>query len=147
MRIVIDTNALVSILPKISPYRLVIEKLLKAEIELIVSTSILLEYDEIISLKTNQVVAFNFLEFLIQIPNVIKLEPLYKWRLIEIDADDNKFVDSAIAGNADYIVTNDSHFNILKTIPFPKVQIIKLDDFIKLLNNETPTQVGNPKNH
>jgi predicted nucleic acid-binding protein len=39
----------------------------------------------------------------------------------------------AVAANAEYIVTNDKHFNPLKEIPWPKVEIIKLIDFIKQL--------------
>ena len=35
--------------------------------------------------------------------------------------------------NADYIVTEDAHFNILKTIPFPKVTVKRLHEFCKEL--------------
>ena len=52
-----------------------------------------------------------------------------------MDKDDNKFADCAIAGNADYLVTNDSHFNVLKTIGFPKITIITIDEFLAILNN------------
>ena len=41
------------------------------------------------------------------------------------------FVDCAVASNAKYVVTEDSHFNILKEIDFPKVEIVDLDDIIK----------------
>jgi len=44
-------------------------------------------------------------------------------------ADDNKFVDCAIVANADFIVSEDNHFNILKEIPFPHIRVIKLEDF------------------
>lgn len=46
---------------------------------------------------------------------------------------DNKFIDCAIAANADYIVTNDKHFNVVKNIDFPKVNILSIQEFIKLL--------------
>jgi len=49
--------------------------------------------------------------------------------------DDNKFVDFSILGNGDYIVTQDKHFNILKSIDFTKMKIITIDKFYKLLNN------------
>ncbi len=45
----------------------------------------------------------------------------------------NKFVDCAIAGNADYIVTHDKHFNVLKDIGFPEVKILRTDQFLALL--------------
>ena len=53
--------------------------------------------------------------------------------MIEADADDNKFVDCAIAANAKYVVTDDNHFDILKRIDFPKVDIISIDDIIHLI--------------
>lgn len=43
--------------------------------------------------------------------------------------DDNKFVDGAIAGNAQFIVTDDKHYNVLKDIPFPLVKVIKTEAF------------------
>ncbi|WP_417570360.1 PIN domain-containing protein [Phocaeicola coprocola] len=49
------------------------------------------------------------------------------------DQDDNKFVDCAITANAEYIVTEDHHFNELKNISFPSVAIINLKDFAKTL--------------
>ena len=59
------------------------------------------------------------------------LHDSYSW--ITADEDDNKFVDCAIAANAEYIVTEDHHFNELKNISFPSVAIINLKDFAKTL--------------
>jgi len=53
--------------------------------------------------------------------------------LIEQDADDNKFVDCALAGQADYIVTEDRHFNVLKSLDFPYVEVVSLAAFQRLL--------------
>jgi len=47
--------------------------------------------------------------------------------------DFNKFVDCAIAANAQYIVSEDSHFKHLKDIPFPTVNVIHLGKFMELL--------------
>lgn len=43
------------------------------------------------------------------------------------------FVDCAIASNADFIVSEDSHFNILKTIPFPHIVVKRLEEFYEEL--------------
>ena len=43
--------------------------------------------------------------------------------LIQSDSDDNKFVDCCITANAQYIVSNDRHFDILKHIEFPHVNV------------------------
>ena len=59
------------------------------------------------------------------------ITPFYNFNLIEADPDDNKFVDCAIAAHAKCIVTNDHHYDVLKTIPFPIVEVVSLVDFIK----------------
>ena len=73
----------------------------------------------------------------VQSKSVKKIEIYYQWHLIEEDVDDNKFVDCAISGNADYLVTDDKHFNQLHKIEFPAVKIIKTKEFLKLLTNST----------
>jgi predicted nucleic acid-binding protein len=40
-----------------------------------------------------------------------------------------KFVDCAISANADYIVSNDKHFNILKSVGFPKIEVVNIETF------------------
>ena len=49
------------------------------------------------------------------------------------DPDDNKFVDCAIAADAELIVTNDKHFDVLRTVSWPKLTIIKLKEFAALI--------------
>ena len=56
--------------------------------------------------------------------------PYFHFKLIVSDPDDDKFVDCAIAANAKFVVTDDGHFDVLKQIDFPKVEIIGLDDMI-----------------
>jgi len=45
------------------------------------------------------------------------------------DEDDNKFVDCAIAANADYFIAHDKDFNILKQTDFPKINVVNLNEF------------------
>ena len=56
--------------------------------------------------------------------------------LIVADPDDNKFVDCAISANAEFIVTNDSHFDVLSAIPFPQVAVKSIDEFLADLQEE-----------
>ena len=91
------------------------------------------EYEEIISQKANEMVAQNISKMLVSLSNVEKTEIYYRWNLIEADKDDNKFVDCAIAGNADYLVSNDKHFNSLKKIDFPEVPLLKTEEFLEIL--------------
>jgi len=50
---------------------------------------------------------------------------------IVVDPDDNKFIEAAVEGKADCIVTQDKH--LLKLKEFRKIKIITPDEFIKLL--------------
>lgn len=52
---------------------------------------------------------------------------------LQKNPDDNKFVDCAVASNADYIISHDKDFAILKTIPFPKVKVISSEEFKSIL--------------
>ena len=79
-------------------------------------------------------VADNFLKALIKLPAVHRIEKFFFWNLISNDPDDNKFVDCAIAANADYLVSEDNEFNILHKINFPKVNLIGQQDFLKILS-------------
>jgi predicted nucleic acid-binding protein len=65
--------------------------------------------------------------------NVELINPEFRWGLITADPDDNKFVDCAIAADAELIVTNDKHFDALKTVSWPKLTIIKLKEFAALV--------------
>ena len=72
---------------------------------------------------------------MLNLPLTEQTEAFYKWQLIEEDKDDNKFVDVAMASNADYIITYDKHFKILHNIPFPKIQAITIQEFKKVIEN------------
>jgi uncharacterized protein len=45
-------------------------------------------------------------------------------------------VDCTIAGNVDYLISNDKHFSILKTIDFPKLNLLRLEEFEDIYKNE-----------
>jgi len=60
---------------------------------------------------------------------VIRVSPTFFFNLIQSDPDDNKFVDCAICGNAEIIVSNDAHFNILKQIGWPKLSVIRIEEY------------------
>ena len=75
--------------------------------------------------------ADNLSHFLAIHPFVVKTEIFYQFHLISEDEDDNKFVDCAIAANAVCLVSNDKHFKVLKTIKFPKVNLLTLPEFVQ----------------
>ena len=42
----------------------------------------------------------------------------------------------AISANAHYIVTNDHHYDVLKDIDFPKVNVVNIQQFCIYLSQE-----------
>lgn len=88
---------------------------------------------EILQRLTDYDTAEVVVKTIVNSPFVEFITPFYHFNLIAQDPDDNKFVDCAISANARYIVTNDHHYNVLKEIDFPKIEIITIDEFMTLL--------------
>lgn len=116
-------------------YHKIYTKIQSGDIVLVISNEILSEYLEILEGFYSQKVAEYTINAILSLPKTYLVNSVYyKWELISDDKDDNKFVDTYIASNADYLVTNDRHFNILKDIDFPFVNIINIDAFLNLTN-------------
>ena len=129
--VVLDTNCLVQSLPSKSIYHKIWEDFLEGKYILCVSNEILNEYEEIITRYSSPQVAKNVVDAIAHSPHTLYKESFFKFRLITQDPDDNKFVDCALASNAEYIVSEDSHFKCPEQIPFPKLTVIDLDQFLK----------------
>ena len=132
--IVLDTNCLLAILSSDSRYHSVWTDLKAGRICLCVSTEVLNEYEEILAAKVSAEFAAVVMKQVLCFPCLKRVTPTYFLQLIEADPDDNKFVDCAFCGEAELIVTNDAHFNVLATIPFPKLVVMKLQDFVELIS-------------
>ncbi len=133
LKIVVDTNVLlVSILPRFSYYK-IFEEIQSGKVNVYVSNDIVSEYTEVFSRRYTPHITAILLNTLFNLPNVFFVDPKFQWKLIELDPDDNKFVDCAVASSVDYIISNDRHFDILKEIPFPKVTVLKAEEFIALI--------------
>ena len=129
-RVVLDTNCLLQALPTKSKYHKIWTDFLAGKYLLCVSNEILAEYEEILAIHTSPEVAHNFVEAIARHPKICYRESYFHFHLLShIDKDDDKFVDCAITAGADFIVTEDSHFNHLKQIPFPKLIVLTLDEF------------------
>ena len=107
----------------------------KGKFTLCISNEILEEYQEIIAQKTTPSVAQNVVRAIVESENVEFIDPHFHVYAIFADPDDNKFVDCAFAANAAFIVSEDSHFEALKTLAFPKIMVLKLKAFLKFLEN------------
>jgi putative PIN family toxin of toxin-antitoxin system len=136
MRIVLDSNILLAAIGKRSRFRPIWTAFISGKYDLIVSDDIIYEYEEILQRCASPGAAKTVMEIFIESPKIIFQQIYYSWNAIRQDPDDNKFFDIAIAGNADYLVTNDAHFNVLKQLSFPTIKVISGDEFLSILDQE-----------
>ena len=135
MNIVLDTNCLIMSLSRRSPYYSVWRNFVEGKYTLCISNEILNEYEEILTQKVGPEIASNVINAILDLPNTKMIQVYYHLHLITTAPDDDKFVDCAFKANARYIVTQDHHYDILKQIPFPFIDIINIDEFIKVLRS------------
>lgn len=134
-RIVLDTNCLVqSISPK-SFYRKIWDSCFDGTCVLCVTTSILNEYEEILTRLADEQTAKYIVDAIVSNPYTEFVTVYFDFNLILKDPDDNKFVDCAITASARYIVTEDHHYDVIKWKDFPGIDVIGLDDFLQHLQN------------
>jgi putative PIN family toxin of toxin-antitoxin system len=129
--VVIDTNCLLQIIARKSPYRPIWDAFLKGRYELCVSNDILDEYQEILGQQITPTIAENIVLLILNQENVRLVDPHFRMGLITTDPDDNKFLDCAFAAGADYLVSEDSHLNVLRKTPFPLLNLVTLDEFMQ----------------
>jgi len=134
MKIVLDSNVLISSLGLKSSLRPIWNSLIKGSYQIVVSEDILKEYEDIMQMHSGTGVAEVVMEIFIESTEVIFQKVFYNWNVISIDPDDNKFFDVAVAGDVDFLVTNDKHFDVVKDIGFPFVEVINSEEFLKILN-------------
>ena len=133
MNIVLDTNCLLMSLSRRSAYYSVWRDFVEGKYTLCVTNEILAEYEEILTQKVGPEIASNVITAILDLPNSKMVQVYYHLRLITADPDDDKFVDCAFKANARYIVTEDHHYDILKQTPFPYIDVVGIDGFIKAL--------------
>lgn len=136
MRVVVDTNVIVS--AYITPSGLPSKVLLnweRRQFELLVSADILAEYERL--LHRPRVVArhrMNDAEISAVIDNFWELATRIKvtsqLNAIPQDPSDNKFVECAVAGAAEFIVSGDPH--LLELGSYEGIQILPPDAFLLL---------------
>jgi putative PIN family toxin of toxin-antitoxin system len=134
MTVCLDTGVFLQIFGRKQPFQPILRALLDGQITLAVSTEILLEYEEIITRlsgaeRWRDVAAL--LELLSQLhQNIRNVDPQFRFNVIATDPDDNKFCDCAITAEANFVVTEDNHFDALKSADY-KPKAIKPEEFIR----------------
>ena len=83
--------------------------------------------------QTTAQIAENVILLILNKKNVIFVDPHFRMGLVTDDPDDNKFVDCAFAANAEYLVSDDKHFEVLKRIPFPQLNLVRMKEFLEII--------------
>lgn len=110
MRVVFDTNVLISaFISKGTPYHL-LSKALEGEFELMISPDIFDEFRNVINrekfkLSIKQIEESSMILF--RVPEMI--QPLYKVNVVHEDPDDDRILECAMSSHADLIISGDRH--------------------------------------
>jgi hypothetical protein len=132
MRVVLDTNVLISALIKKGGSRRLLGKILKGEIKLILSKEIVKELMEVLQRpKFGRYVTKKDIRTYIRILTTIAslIETKSKFEVIKDDPGDNKFLNCAYDGKADCVISGNKHLLTLKR--FKGIKIISVNEFLR----------------
>ena len=130
MRIVLNTNVFISGIFFTGPPYQILKAWRDGKVQLLVSPSILDEYQRIgveLALQFRDVDLRPFWD-LLTIQAEIVLAPTLP-QVIHDDPSNDKFLEAAVAGNASYIISGDKH--LPKLSEFQGIQILKPKDFVQ----------------
>ena len=134
MKVVIDTNVLWVSISSRSSSHWIFRAILDGKITLCVTNEIVAEYEEIINNKLGKPVADAILSALDNLPNIEYITRYYRWFAVKSDPDDDKFVDCFVASGASYLITEDNHFKVVKTLKFPVIEVVGIREFEQIFN-------------
>jgi putative PIN family toxin of toxin-antitoxin system len=134
MTVCLDTNTFLQIFGRRRPFYPILRSLLSGNLALAASTAIMLEYEEV-TVKLSGLDRWRDISRLLEVltqfhGNIHFVEAQFRFGVITADPDDNKFCDCAIAANAEFIITEDRHFEALKFSGY-KPKPISPDEFIR----------------
>ena len=126
---VLDTNVLISALFFGGNPRIILERCVNGRIQLVVSENILEELSGVLE-EEKFIFPKQLLDFIIQeIKDIsIIITPKVRVDAVKDDPDDNKVLECAIEGQADYIISGDRH--LLSFRLFGKIPILSPKEFL-----------------
>ncbi|OQX21210.1 MAG: putative toxin-antitoxin system toxin component, PIN family [Candidatus Altiarchaeales archaeon A3] len=134
MRIVLDTNTLISALGwKGGNEWQLLQKCIRQDNKLVLSKSIIEEFTDVIHREKFGFILTEkkeeFIEYLTEISDVVK--PVRKVKVIKDDPDDDKILECALCSKADYIVSGDDHLLDLKE--YKGIKIVRTRKMLEIL--------------
>ena len=130
MKVVIDTNVFVSSFFSGKP-REVINLWVNQYVTLCLSKDVLDEYLEVLArLNLDEDLLAELMAFFAKGHNLVFTRKTPIVSIVESDPDDNKFIECALALNAQFIITGDNH--LLEIEEYNGIKIITPADFLSL---------------
>src|SRR3989338_3594614 len=128
-KVLLDTNILISALGWSGKPKVIFEKCLHEELELVTSSD---QIDELkkamdypkFSFTQEQKATFIFI--ILEIATMVEITG--KVNVIVDDPDDNAILETAIVGNVQYLISGDPH--LLKLKEFAKIKIVTASEFL-----------------
>jgi putative PIN family toxin of toxin-antitoxin system len=131
IKVVLDTNVIISGLGWKGNPREIIKLWEKAKITFYISAEILNEYIEVLERNIIPAIDYKwFVRLLEEKKNIEIVKPQEHFDIIKEDPDDNIFLDCGITGNVKYIITGDDHLLNLKE--FKGIKILTPADFLEV---------------
>jgi len=129
MKIVLDTNVLVSGIYWGGLPHKILDHWINNHIDVIVTKDILDEYARVIrKIGGDSLISEKWIVFIVENSILIQEKNIVK---ICRDPFDDMFINCAIAGNARYIVSGDK--DLLSIKQFDKIQIVRVSEFLKII--------------
>lgn len=118
LTVCIDTNVVLGLFTVGHPHRPLFEAWFNGQLNWALSTDTLFEYEEVLQRQGSAAKA-EMMKRIMQLVHTLhgncpRISPTFRFGLIVGAPDDNKFADCAIAAEADFIITSDRHFDILR---------------------------------
>src|SRR3989344_6691488 len=140
MKVVLDTNVLVSATFWSGPSFRIMQLVDKGKLELILSKDILKEYYSVV--RSNEILEKITTVQQLAIAGAIQkillkakiIEPKIKLNVVNADPDDNIIIEAAVEGGADVIVSQDKHLTDL--VAYGNIKILKPIEFLKSLEGK-----------
>ena len=140
MKIVFDTNTLISaVIARGKPNDLLLRAIAK-EFILITSAKLLKELEEVVSRPKFKLSQYEVKKFIGAIRRTVEIVTVRaQFKVIKEDPDDDLILNTAVSGKANYIVSGDTH--LLKLKNFRGTKIVTANKMLEILNKRSVQKV------
>ncbi len=137
MKVVFDTNVLISALITAGKPKELFHKVIAGEIQLVLSKDILEEFSEVaddprIRKYADEAAVVAFLKVIDSFAKVIRVKSRFK--VVKDDPDDDAILRVAFDGKVDCVVSGDKH--LLALGEFKGIKILTVDKMLKILKDQ-----------